>query len=156
MNDQDAGVFVVATSNSLKDLPTELKRKGRFDEIFFLDLPDSVSRGEIFVIQLDEFEPGWKNSTLTSTNWRTTDKWTGAEIKAAVNDAQISAFNDGNRPIKMEDLTTYISKSPSSEEHGTSHRSNAGRGRQDRPSGSVQPRPCWQGFEPARQHVQLR
>ena len=112
MNDQDAGVFVVATSNSLKDLPTELKRKGRFDEIFFLDLPDSVSRGEIFVIQLDEFEPGWKNSDINIDQLADiTDKWTGAEIKAAVNDAQISAFNDGNRPIKMEDLTTYISKS---------------------------------------------
>ena len=112
MNDQDAGVFVVATSNSLKDLPTELKRKGRFDEIFFLDLPDSVSRAEIFVIQLDEFEPGWKNSDINIDQLADmTDKWTGAEIKAAVNDAQISAFNDGNRPIKMEDLTTYISKS---------------------------------------------
>ena len=112
MNDQDAGVFVVATSNSLKDLPTELKRKGRFDEIFFLDLPDSVSRGEIFVIQLDEFEPGWKNSDINIDQLADiTDKWTGAEIKAAVNDAQISAFNDGNRPIKMEDLTSYISKS---------------------------------------------
>ena len=112
MNDQDAGVFVVATSNSLKDLPTELKRKGRFDEIFFLDLPDSVSRGEIFVIQLDEFEPGWKNSDINIDRLADmTDKWTGAEIKAAVNDAQISAFNDGNRPIKMEDLTTYIGKS---------------------------------------------
>lgn len=112
MNDQDAGVFVVATSNSLKDLPTELKRKGRFDEIFFLDLPDSVSRGEIFVIQLDEFEPAWKDSDIDIDQLADmTDKWTGAEIKAAVNDAQISAFNDGNRPIKMVDLTTYISKS---------------------------------------------
>ena len=112
MNDQDAGVFVVATSNSLKDLPTELKRKGRFDEIFFLDLPDLVSRGEIFVIQLDEFEPEWKDSDIDIDQLADmTDKWTGAEIKAAVNDAQISAFNDGNRPIKMEDLTTYIKKS---------------------------------------------
>ena len=123
MNDQDAGVFVVATSNSLKDLPTELKRKGRFDEIFFLDLPDSVSRGEIFVIQLDEFEPGWKDSDIDIDQLADmTDKWTGAEIKSAVNDAQISAFNDGNRPIKMEDLTTYISKStPQAKSMGISH-----------------------------------
>ena len=109
MNDQDAGVFVVATSNSLKDLPTELKRKGRFDEIFFLDLPDSVSRAEIFVIQLNEFEPGWKDSDIDIEKLaKLTDKWTGAEIKSAVLDAQISAFNDGNRPIRMTDLTTYI------------------------------------------------
>ena len=64
------------------------------------------------MIQLDEFEPGWKNSDINIDQLADiTDKWTGAEIKAAVNDAQISAFNDGNRPIKMEDLTTYISKS---------------------------------------------
>jgi len=112
MNDQNAGVFVVATSNSLKDLPPELKRKGRFDEIFFLDLPDAVSRGEIFVIQLNEFEPEWSHSDIDIDQLaEMTDKWTGAEIKAAVNDAQISAFNDGNRPIKMVDLATYIGKS---------------------------------------------
>lgn len=109
MNDQDAGVFVVATSNSLRHLPAELKRKGRFDEIFFLDLPDFTSRTEIFTIQLDEFEPGWKASDIDLDRLaELTEKWTGAEIKAAVNDAQISAFNDGNRPIRMEDLVSFI------------------------------------------------
>ena len=52
MQEKAAPVFVVATANSIKDLPPELLRKGRFDEIFFIDLPSQAERAEIFGIHL--------------------------------------------------------------------------------------------------------
>ena len=109
MSDQTAGVFVVATANQLETIPTELKRKGRFDEIFYIDLPDNVSRQEIFKIHLDIKEPNWEQSDISlEVLAEQSEKWTGAEIEAAVNSALISAFNDGNRPISQEDLERFI------------------------------------------------
>lgn len=110
MNDQDSGVFVVATANKLKSLPPELKRKGRFDEIFFVDLPDHPSVVEIFTIHLDRAEPNWRESNIDIEKLadHTADAWTGAEIEAAVNEALSTAFSDGNRPIVMDDLLNYI------------------------------------------------
>ena len=110
MNDQDSGVFVVATANKLKSLPPELKRKGRFDEIFFVDLPDHPSVVEIFTIHLDRAEPNWRESDIDIETLadHTADAWTGAEIEAAVNEALSTAFSDGNRPIVMDDLLNYI------------------------------------------------
>jgi SpoVK/Ycf46/Vps4 family AAA+-type ATPase len=52
MADQRGGVFVVATANDVSALPPELLRKGRFDEIFFVDLPDEAARAEVFRIHL--------------------------------------------------------------------------------------------------------
>jgi ATP-dependent 26S proteasome regulatory subunit len=110
MNDQDSGVFVVATANKLKSLPPELKRKGRFDEIFFVDLPDHPSVVEIFTIHLNRAEPNWRDSDIDIEKLAdyTADAWTGAEIEAAVNEALSTAFSDGNRPMTMADLMNYI------------------------------------------------
>lgn len=52
MAERDSRVFLVATANDIELLPPELLRKGRFDEIFFVDLPDAPTRGEIFRIHL--------------------------------------------------------------------------------------------------------
>jgi SpoVK/Ycf46/Vps4 family AAA+-type ATPase len=52
LQEKEAQVFVVATANDLRGLPPELLRKGRFDEIFFVDLPDADSRRRIFEIHL--------------------------------------------------------------------------------------------------------
>ncbi len=52
MQEKTAPVFVVATANSIADLPPELLRKGRFDEIFFIDLPSMREREDIFAIHL--------------------------------------------------------------------------------------------------------
>ena len=111
MNDQDSGVFVVATANKLKSLPPELKRKGRFDEFLVVDLPDHPSVVEIFTIHLDragaELERE-SNIDIEKLADHTADAWTGAEIEAAVNEALSTAFSDGNRPIVMDDLLNYI------------------------------------------------
>ena len=52
MQDRPAGVFIVATANDVAGLPPEFLRKGRFDEIFFVDLPTEPERQEIFRLHL--------------------------------------------------------------------------------------------------------
>jgi SpoVK/Ycf46/Vps4 family AAA+-type ATPase len=52
MQDRESGVFLAATSNNITVLPPEMMRKGRFDEIFFVDLPNAEIRGELFELHL--------------------------------------------------------------------------------------------------------
>ena len=52
MAERKSRVFLVATANQVHELPPELLRKGRFDEIFFVDLPDAAARAEIFALHL--------------------------------------------------------------------------------------------------------
>ena len=54
MQEKSAPVFVIATSNDISSLPAELLRKGRFDEIFFVDLPTAAERKKIFEIHLSK------------------------------------------------------------------------------------------------------
>jgi hypothetical protein len=83
LQEKTAEVFVVATANDLMVLPPELLRKGRFDEIFFVDLPNAAERREIFVIHLkrrkqdpDRFDlPGLVEAAVG---------FSGAEIEQAV------------------------------------------------------------------------
>ena len=65
LSEKTKPVFVIATANSIDSLPLEIIRKGRFDEIFFLDLPQKVEREEIFKIHLQQFRPNtWENFRL--------------------------------------------------------------------------------------------
>ena len=83
MQDHQAPVFLVATANNIDALPPELLRKGRFDEIFFVDLPDWDARKEIFAIHI-----GRRNHDLRNLDAdrlvQASDGYTGAEIEAAV------------------------------------------------------------------------
>ena len=58
------GVFLVATANQVQELPPELLRKGRFDEIFFVDLPDHAARAEIFRLHLEKRRVEWNTFSL--------------------------------------------------------------------------------------------
>lgn len=83
MAEQRGGVFIVATANDVSRLPPELLRKGRFDEIFFVDLPDEETRGEIFRIHLRRraLDPlGYDIETLAGLS----DGFSGAEIEQVV------------------------------------------------------------------------
>lgn len=83
MSEHSCGVFVVATANDINGMPPELLRKGRFDEIFFVDLPDTATREEIFAIHLRQrnFDPArFELSTLSALS----EKFSGAEIEQAV------------------------------------------------------------------------
>ncbi|SVC16619.1 uncharacterized protein METZ01_LOCUS269473, partial [marine metagenome] len=111
MSEKKSDVFVVATANKLgqiaKDNP-ELLRKGRFDEIFFLDYPGPAARKKIFEIHLSNLaeHPETKEPMVDSIDIdsldlddlsKQTDNWTGSEIEQAVIVSLISAHNDGDR-----------------------------------------------------------
>jgi SpoVK/Ycf46/Vps4 family AAA+-type ATPase len=90
MAENDAPVFIVATSNNISELPPELVRKGRLDEVFFVDLPDSEVREEIFRIHLDKrgiAVDDFSRPELAAA----TEGFTGAEIEEAVVSARYLA-----------------------------------------------------------------
>lgn len=96
-------VFVVATANDINLLPLELIRKGRFDEIFFLDLPTLIEREEIFKIHLKQFRP----KTFTNFNFKQLSKnsgnFSGSEIRQSIIDAMYLAFSE-EREFTDEDI----------------------------------------------------
>lgn len=99
-------VFVVATANRIERLPAEVIRKGRFDQLFFLDLPTDEERRAIFRIHIRFYggDPDTFNMNLLSI---VTRDWSGAEIEQAVKAARIHAFQEG-RIFDEKDIT-YIS-----------------------------------------------
>ncbi|MEZ4366519.1 MAG: AAA family ATPase [Kofleriaceae bacterium] len=93
MQEKTAPVFVVATANRIEGLPPELLRKGRFDEIFFIDLPGAEERAEIFAIHLGRRGrvPAAFDVAALATRAR---GYSGAEIEQAVVAALYDAFDE--------------------------------------------------------------
>jgi SpoVK/Ycf46/Vps4 family AAA+-type ATPase len=83
MAERKSRVFLVATANDIEMLPPELLRKGRFDEIFFVDLPDASVRHEIFRIHLEKREQAPSTFDLTQLQ-DASEGFAGAEIEQAV------------------------------------------------------------------------
>lgn len=92
MSERDKPVFIVATSNDISALPAELVRKGRFDEIFFVDLPGPQARQKIFEIHLSK--RGYRSDLEWPVLLRASEGFTGAEIEQAVIAAGYSAGAD--------------------------------------------------------------
>lgn len=109
MQEKTASVFVVATANDVRALPPELLRKGRFDEMFFVDLPQQGERVEIVAATLRAFKRDPDTIHLTSIA-EATDGFVGAEIASLVPTAMRAAFIDGKREITTEDLKLAASK----------------------------------------------
>lgn len=114
MQDKTAPVFVIATSNDISALPAELLRKGRFDEIFFVDLPTVREREKIFRLHLEKRVKGAEvvhridlNSGLCRELAELADGFSGAEIEQAVIAALYEAFFAG-RGLCREDLVKSI------------------------------------------------
>jgi SpoVK/Ycf46/Vps4 family AAA+-type ATPase len=104
MQDRKAPVFVAATSNNVSALPPELIRKGRFDELFFVDLPGQAEREQILAIQLAKRRRNPDNFDLARVT-AAARGYSGAEIDAAVQTALYAAYaerRDGT------DLTTQL------------------------------------------------
>jgi hypothetical protein len=97
-------VFVAATANRIEALPPELIRKGRFDQVFFLDLPNAEERRRIFEVHLRRrgVEPGAFDLDYLVVDTR---GWSGAEIEQAVASAQVRAAAAG-RPFGSEDVVS--------------------------------------------------
>jgi SpoVK/Ycf46/Vps4 family AAA+-type ATPase len=93
MQENQSPVFIVATANDISNLPPELMRKGRFDEIFFVDLPSPAERETIFSIHLTKRKRNIDNFDLSLLSEQSKD-FTGAEIEAAIVAAMYEAFNE--------------------------------------------------------------
>ena len=120
MQDRKAPVFVAATCNNVTVLPPELIRKGRFDELFFVDLPSTAERKQIFAIQLTKRKRNPQDYDLDRIA-EAAKGFSGAEIESAVQGAMYAAFSrtptpgdvscrDGASPVSADstkhDLST--------------------------------------------------
>ena len=92
MQEKKAPVFVVATANNIHKLPPELLRKGRFDEIFFMDLPGDEERAEIFRLHLERRKRDPSCFDLRALA-DAADGFSGAEIEQGIVSALYSAFS---------------------------------------------------------------
>jgi hypothetical protein len=90
MAERKSRVFLVATANAVAELPPELLRKGRFDEIFFVDLPDQAARAEIFRLHLEKRRVDWNSFSLSNLSLAS-DGFSGAEIEQAIVSALYAA-----------------------------------------------------------------
>lgn len=108
MQEKPAGVFVVATANRIEKLPAEVMRKGRFDQLFFLDLPTDAERQRIVDIHLraNGADPARFNLAALSA---ATKNWSGAEIEQGVKAAVVDAWQAG-REFGERDLMLALSR----------------------------------------------
>jgi AAA+ superfamily predicted ATPase len=97
MQEKTKPVFVVATANNIAQLPPELLRKGRFDEIFFLDLPTMRERREIFEVHLRKRKRMIQEYDIERLA-KASEGYVGAEIEQVIIDAMYLAFSDTNNP----------------------------------------------------------
>ncbi len=108
LQERRGDVFVVATANDVNRLPPELVRKGRFDEIFFVDLPDAEVRESIFRLHLQRRKQSIDAFDLAALA-RVTDGFSGAEIEQAVVSALYRVFA-ASGTLSMDDLTSEIAR----------------------------------------------
>lgn len=103
MQEKNKPVFVVATANEVSKLPPEFLRKGRFDELFFVDLPDVTERAQIWdiVIKRHGRKPTDYDSVVLA---RACEQFTGAEIEAVFIDAMHEAYAESKEPGSKEIL----------------------------------------------------
>lgn len=103
LQEKKVPVYVIATANNISSLPQELMRKGRFDEIFFVDLPNEEERKEILKIQLKKHRRDSENFNVEKLA-KISDGYNGAEIEECIVAAMFKAWNDGKRPYTTEDI----------------------------------------------------
>lgn len=106
--ERDGGAFVIATANDVAAIPPEFLRKGRFDEIWFVDLPDAAERVEILRAALRAHNRNPDSVDCALVAERTVD-YSGAELAALIPDALFAAFADGGRDVRTEDLLAAAS-----------------------------------------------
>jgi SpoVK/Ycf46/Vps4 family AAA+-type ATPase len=102
LSEKNAPVFVVATANDISQLPPELLRKGRLDEIFFVDLPSEAERAEVFRIHLLKRGRQPENFDVPALV-AASENFSGAEVEEAIISALYDAFYAGT-----ELTTTHI------------------------------------------------
>ncbi|KPK01264.1 MAG: AAA family ATPase, partial [Nitrospira bacterium SG8_35_4] len=112
MQEKTAPVFIVATANNISLLPPELLRRGRFDEIFFLDLPTAREREAIFRVHIKKQGRTPENFDIACLA-QSSEGHVGAEIEQAVIEGMYIAFNDADHPSReftTQDIQSALSK----------------------------------------------
>jgi SpoVK/Ycf46/Vps4 family AAA+-type ATPase len=109
LQEKTAPVFVIATANNIQLLPPELLRKGRFDEIFFVDLPSFQERKDIFSIHLKKRKRDSVNFDLEVFS-KESAGYSGAEIEQVIVSSMYDAFLE-NRDIETQDIVKSIKQS---------------------------------------------
>ena len=106
MQEKQGLVFVAATANRIHLLPAEIIRKGRFDQVFFLDLPNENERKAIFNVHLKKVG---SDASLFDVVFlaKATKGFVGSEIEAAVQAAAVEAFNQG-RKLTEDDMSKML------------------------------------------------
>jgi AAA+ superfamily predicted ATPase len=107
MQEKTSPVFVVATANDISSLPPELLRRGRFDEVFFLDLPTAEERTEIFSVHLRKRGRIPQDYDLPKLA-AACEGYVGSEIEQAIIDAMYIGFNDHQREFNTQDILDSI------------------------------------------------
>jgi len=109
LSEKTKPVFVVATANNVELLPLEIIRKGRFDEIFFLDLPQMQEREQIFKIHVQDFRPNtWKSFDYNKLA-QLSDSFSGAEIRQSIVEAMYHAFYE-EREFTTQDICDALNE----------------------------------------------
>jgi len=106
MAEKSARVFIVATANQIDALPPELIRKGRLDEIFFVDLPDTLNRSQIFKIHFNKREIDYSEIDFDQVA-KASNGFSGSEIEQAVVSAIYASHGTGakiNTEIMLHEL----------------------------------------------------
>jgi SpoVK/Ycf46/Vps4 family AAA+-type ATPase len=111
MEENEKAVFTIATANDIEGLPPELLRKGRFDEVFFIDLPTPQERANILAIHITKHQRDYRDFDLPSLVVAT-EGFSGAEIEQAVVSSLYRAFGEGEE-TKLENrhLASALSES---------------------------------------------
>jgi SpoVK/Ycf46/Vps4 family AAA+-type ATPase len=110
MQEKRVPVFVVATANDVSQLPPEMLRKGRWDELFFVDLPNHSEREAIWRIQIGKYKRNPDDFDLVQLS-KATEGLTGSEIEAVFVESLFHAFGDEKEPTDLtaaQILTDFV------------------------------------------------
>lgn len=108
MQDKESPVVVVATANNIMDLPPELMRKGRFDEIYFVGLPKADERKKILQIHIKKRRPKDLAGIDLDKLVGKTEGYSGADLEGVVKDAVEDAFANGKQAVTTDDILRMI------------------------------------------------
>lgn len=108
MQEKKSAAFVVATANDITKLPPELLRKGRFDEIFYVALPNDEERKKIFEIHLNKRRRQDARNIDLNELVKSTDGYSGADIEGVVSESVESVYVKGRQELTTEDILDCI------------------------------------------------
>ncbi|GIW48840.1 MAG: hypothetical protein KatS3mg079_316 [Caloramator sp.] len=113
MQEKESAVFVVATANDIMKLPPELLRKGRFDEIFYVGLPNKDERKKIFEIHISKRRKSDLEKIDLDKIVQETEGYSGADIEGVVKESVEIAFINGEKSLTTEIILSVIKKTHS-------------------------------------------